>query len=117
VTLGAGRRLQDLSDLPVISPVLNSLLAQEGGRDHGDYVLLTGATLGFRHRVSGRTALLLSGGVQESRSVDTRATPATGSYRANPALAATPPLIASEAKWSSSTTSVARTPGRADTAS
>jgi hypothetical protein len=86
VTLGAGRRLQDLSDLPVISPVLNSLLAQEGGRDHGDYVLLTGATLGLRHRVSGRTALLLSGGVQESRSVDTRATPATGSYRANPAL-------------------------------
>jgi hypothetical protein len=86
VTLGAGRRLQDLSDLPVISPVLNSLLAQEGGRDHGDYVLLTGATLGLRHRVSGRTALLLSGGVQESRSVDTRATPATGSYRANPVL-------------------------------
>src|SRR5262249_60819546 len=37
--------------------------------------------------------------------------------RANPALAATPPLIASEAKWSSSTTSVDRTPGRADTAS
>jgi hypothetical protein len=85
-TLGADRRVQDLSDLPVISPVLNSLLAQEGGRDHGDYVLLTGATLGLRHRVSGRTALLVTGGVQESRSVDTRATPATGSYRANPAL-------------------------------
>jgi hypothetical protein len=86
VSLGADRRVQDLSDLPVISPVLNSLLAQEGGRDHGDYVLLTGATLGLRHRISGRTALLLTGSVQEARSVDTRATPATGSYRANPAL-------------------------------
>ena len=31
----------------------------------------------------------------------------------NPARAATPPLIASEAKWSSSTTSAARTPGTA----
>src|SRR6202050_3135557 len=36
---------------------------------------------------------------------------------ANPAGAPTPPLIASEAKWSSSTTSVRRTPGSALTAS
>jgi hypothetical protein len=86
VSLAVDRRIQDLSDLPAISPVLNSLLAQEGGKDYGDYVLLTGATLGLRHRISGRTALLLSGSVQESRSVDTRATPATGSYRVNPAL-------------------------------
>ena len=86
VNLTADRRLQDLSDLPVISPVLNSLLSQEGGKDYGDYMLLTGATLGLRHRLSGRTALRLSGGVQESRSVDTRATPATGRYRPNPAL-------------------------------
>jgi hypothetical protein len=86
VTLTGERRIQDLSDLPVISPVLNSLLSQEGGQDYGDYVLLTGARLGLRHRLSGRTALLVSGGVQESRSVTTRATPATGSYRPNPSL-------------------------------
>jgi hypothetical protein len=86
VTLTGERRIQDLSDLPVISPVLNSLLSQEGGKDYGDYVLLTGARLGLRHRLSGRTALLVSGGVQESRSVATRATPATGSYRPNPSL-------------------------------
>jgi hypothetical protein len=86
VTLAGERRIRDVSDLPVISPVLNSLLAQEDGTDYGDYVLLTGATLGVRHRLSGRTALLLSGGVQESRSVETRATPATGSYRPNPSL-------------------------------
>jgi len=36
---------------------------------------------------------------------------------AKPACAATPPLIASEAKWSSRTTSVLRTPGTPLTAS
>ena len=86
VTFTGERRIRDLSDLPVISPVLNSLLAQEGGKDYGDYLLLTGARVGLRHRLSGRTALLLSAGAEESRSVDTRATPATGRYRPNPAL-------------------------------
>ncbi len=86
VTLAGERRIRDVSDLPVISPVLNSLLAQEGGKDYGDYVLLTAARLGVRHRLSGRTALLLGGGVEEARSIGTRATPATGSYRPNPAL-------------------------------
>ncbi len=84
--LTGGRRLGDLSDVPVISPALNTLLAQEGGRDHGDYVLLTGAWAGVRHRLSGRTSADLSVGVEESRSVATRATPATGRYAPNPAL-------------------------------
>jgi hypothetical protein len=88
VTLGAARRIEDLSDLPVIAPVLNSLLSQEGGNDHGDYVLLHTVTLGLRQRVSGRTTLGVSAAVEESRSVRTQATPATGSYRPNPALGA-----------------------------
>jgi len=86
VTLSATRQIRDLSDLPVIAPVVNSLLAQEGGTDHGDYVLLHAATVALRQRLSGRTALGLSAGVEESRSVGVRATPATGSYRPNPAL-------------------------------
>ena len=44
VTLGGARRIRDFSDLPVIAPVVNSLLAQEGGKDYGDYVLLQGVT-------------------------------------------------------------------------
>jgi hypothetical protein len=84
--LTGSRRVQDLSDLPVISPALNTLTSQEGGRDHGDYVLLTGAWAGVRHRLSGRTSADLSLGVEESRSVATRATPANGTYRPNPAL-------------------------------
>jgi hypothetical protein len=86
VTLGAARRIRDLSDLPIIAPVTNSLLSQEGGRDYGDYVLLQTATLGLRERLSGRTALGLTVGVEKSQSVGVRATPATGSYRPNPAL-------------------------------
>ena len=86
VTLGASRRISDLSDLPVIAPVVNSLLAQEAGKDYGDYVLLEAASLGLRQRLSGRTALALSAAVERSGSVSTRATPATGSYRPNPAL-------------------------------
>jgi len=86
VTLSAARRIRDLSDLPVIAPVTNSLLSQEGGWDHGDYVLLNTATLGLRQRLSGRTALGASAAIEESRSVSVRARPATGSYRSNPAL-------------------------------
>jgi hypothetical protein len=86
VTLAAERRVSDLSDLPVIAPALNSLLSQESGKDHGDYVLLESASLSLRRRLSGRTALTLSAGIEDSRSVATEATPATGSYRPNPAL-------------------------------
>ena len=85
-SLSAARRLRDFSDLAVVSPVLNSLLAQERGTDYGDYVLLHTVTAGVRHRLSGRTTLAGSAGVEESRSVGVRATPATGSFRPNPAL-------------------------------
>jgi hypothetical protein len=86
LNLTAFRRVRDISDLPVISPLLNSILAQEGGKDYGDYVLLHSAGLGVRHRSSGRTSLTLDVAVEESHSVGTSASPATGSYQPNPAL-------------------------------
>jgi hypothetical protein len=86
LSLSAAQRVRDFSDLPVVSPVLNSLLAQESGTDYGDYVLLRSAMAGMRHRLGGRTTVALSAGLEESRSVGVRATPATGSYRPNPAL-------------------------------
>ena len=88
VSLGAERGVRDLSDLPVISPALNSLLAQEAGDDYGDYVLLNGATAGLRHRLSGRTSLALELALEESRSVGVESSPANGRYRANPPLGA-----------------------------
>jgi hypothetical protein len=86
LTLIASRAVRDFSDLPVIAPLVNSILAQEGGNDHGDYVLLHSIGGGIRHRLSGRTSLTLELAVEESHSVETTASPATGSYRPNPAL-------------------------------
>ena len=86
LSLAASRRVVDFSDLPVIAPVLNSVLAQEAGEDYGDYVLLHAVELGVRRRLGGRTWLGLSLGIEESRSVAVDASPATGTYRANPAL-------------------------------
>lgn len=82
------RRIRDLSDVPVISPALNSLLAQENGDDYGDYVLVDGAGARLRHRLGGRMAVSLELGVERSRSLEVAATPAHGTYRPNPALGA-----------------------------
>jgi len=84
--IGASRRVTDLSDLPVVAPLVNSFSAQESGKDYGDYVLLHGVDLGIRRRLGGRTSLVASLVVEESRSVTTRGSPATGVYRANPPL-------------------------------
>jgi hypothetical protein len=84
--VAAGRRIRDFSDLPATAPAINSLLAQEGGRDYGDYVLLHTAGLGVRHRLSGRTTIGLDLEVEGSQSVGVEASPATGRYRPNPAL-------------------------------
>jgi hypothetical protein len=86
LALDASRRIGDLSDLPVIAPAINSLLSQESGIDHGDYVLLNSAGVAVRHRLSGRTSLGLGVRVEESQSVGVNATPANGAYRANPFL-------------------------------
>ena len=86
ISLTASRTIRDFSDLPVIAPLMNSIMAQEGGNDHGDYVLLHDLMAGVRRRVSGRTAISLDLGIEESKSVSNRASAATGSYRSNPAL-------------------------------
>jgi hypothetical protein len=87
-SIGAARQVRDFSDLPVVAPLVNSLVAQEAGKDYGDYVLLHSASLGMRQRLGGRTSVLAALGVEEPRSVSTRATPANGDYRPNPPLGA-----------------------------
>lgn len=88
VTFAAGRRLLDFADQPVASGVVSSLLAQEGGRDLGDYVLRDAAALSAARRLGGSAVLTIQGGVERARSVRTEASPAHGSYRPNPALGA-----------------------------
>jgi hypothetical protein len=82
------RRIRDLSDIPVISGALNSLLAQENGDDYGDYVLLDAAGARVRHRLGSRLGLGFEAGVEHSSTLDVEATPARGSYRPNPPLGA-----------------------------
>jgi hypothetical protein len=86
LSLTARREVRDLGDRPLVSGVVNSLLAQEGGRDLGDYVLLDGAAAGLTLGTEGSWRLRLTGGVEHSVSVRSRATPATGHYRPNPGL-------------------------------
>lgn len=88
VELSAGREVRDLDDHPVISGMLNSLLAQEGGRDHGDWVRRDQVSMGVVWRPGPR--LRLSGvlGQEFTASLETAAEPARGSYRGNPSLGA-----------------------------
>ena len=87
-SIAAARQVSDFSDLPVVAPLVNSFLAQEAGKDYGDYVLLHSLSLGLRQRLGGRTSLTAGLGVEESQSVSTRASPANGEYRPNPPLGA-----------------------------
>lgn len=86
--LGLGREIKDLADLPVIAPVLNSVLAQEGGHDYGDYVLVESAEFGLRSRPSARLLVEGSVGVESASGVGVEASPAHGTYRPNPDLGA-----------------------------
>ncbi len=88
IELFGRRRVRDLSDVPVISPLLNSFLSQENGDDYGDYVLLDMAGASVRYPLGAGTTLGLDLDVERSRSVDVAATPARGAYRPNPALGA-----------------------------
>jgi hypothetical protein len=81
LALTAERAVRDVGDRPVISRALNSFLSQELGKDYGDYagLDLTEASLalpGVDVRI----------GVHRTRSLPVTASPASGSYRLNPAL-------------------------------
>lgn len=82
------RRIRDFSDLPIITPIFNSITSQEFAKDYGDYLLLEGASLGVRHRATGRLTLAADVYHENSISVATEADPASGRYRPNPPLGA-----------------------------
>jgi hypothetical protein len=86
LTLEGGRRVVDVGDGPVVAPALNSLLAQEIGKDFGHYVLRDGAEITVRHPLGTRRALALSLGIERTSSLSAIAMPASDSFPANPAL-------------------------------
>jgi hypothetical protein len=95
LTITADRSVRDLADVPVISPLLNSLLAQESGRDHGAYFLLSTARVGVTLPLSDRWAGTVGAAREWTESLATVARPARGSYPINPALGEPPRWVAS----------------------
>lgn len=85
VGVAVTREIRDVMDEPVVSGVLNSVLAQELGNDFGDYYLLDRAALQGQIAL-GHARVWGSGGYEYISSVETAATPAAGSFDANPAL-------------------------------
>ncbi len=88
VTLGleAAAVTKDVGDLKVISPLLNSLLAQEVGNDYGDYYYATSGLVSAEIQLGTRSLLKLGAGVEHSSSLTVEVTPATGAFRPNPQL-------------------------------
>ncbi|MEJ2237569.1 MAG: BamA/TamA family outer membrane protein [Gemmatimonadales bacterium] len=79
---------RDVGDEMVISPLLNSLLAEEVGNDFGDYYFVTKGAALVQVETGARSVLEVTAGVEHSSDLVVRATPAAGEYRENPALGA-----------------------------
>lgn len=89
------RRIRDVADEPIVAPVVNSIMAQEAGRDYGDYALVEAARVSLRRGFGPRGAVTLGLGIERAASVEVRATPARGSFRPNPPLGTEPFRVAS----------------------
>lgn len=82
-----GRRtIRDFGDEPVVSGVVNSLLAQEAAIDLGSYLLGEEIGVGMHRRLDPRWSMVLSARFERSSSVVTAASPARGTYEPNPSL-------------------------------
>jgi hypothetical protein len=86
--LEAHRRIQDVADDLAISPALNSITAQEVGKDYGDYYMASSGRAIVGWQLGARSEVRLGIGVEHSASVAVTARPATGTFRDNPALGA-----------------------------
>jgi hypothetical protein len=87
--LAAARAVRDLGDEPVVSGVVNSLLAQEAGTDYGDYYLATGAEGGAALALGGRTSFTVAASWERVDSLAVHARWARGAF-SRPNVAVTP---------------------------
>jgi hypothetical protein len=95
VQLQGGRTVRDVGDDRVISPALNSILAQEFANDFGDYYLATEGVISAQVAVGPRAVVKGSVGANDTESLAVLARPATGTFRINHALGAGRLLFAS----------------------
>jgi len=84
--LTAYRQVRDISDVPVIAPLLNSIGSQEFGDDYGDYYRSTGARLGVRVGIKTRGEWRFSVAHERVASLAIQSRPASGRFRPNPAV-------------------------------
>ncbi|MGH7532903.1 MAG: hypothetical protein ACREL4_06405, partial [Gemmatimonadales bacterium] len=84
LTAEASRTVRDFSDLPVVAPTLNSLTAEEAGKDFGDYLLLDRVALGATVPLGGRSAIDVELARERADSLPVAAHSATGEFRPNP---------------------------------
>ncbi|HEY2805182.1 MAG TPA: hypothetical protein VGI92_04915 [Gemmatimonadales bacterium] len=83
--IGGAREVREMGDFAVISKAVNSLVAQEAGRDFGDYYLASGGSLGFVRSLGGRSAMQLDLGYERIDSLQALAHWSHGLFaRANP---------------------------------
>lgn len=82
----AYREVRDVADHPVLAPLVNSFAAQEFGDDYGDYYGAEGGRLGVSHTLGARSEVSVTLVREAIRSLAIHATPASGTYRPNPAL-------------------------------
>ena len=88
VSAEAYREVRDVADHPIVSPVMNSIAAQEFGDDYGDYTRVAGGrvsldgALGGPRRVSWRVGVAR----ETPATLVVHSAPASGLYRPNPAL-------------------------------
>jgi hypothetical protein len=83
------RSVRDVGDVPVISPLFNSIGGQELGADFGDYYQATGARVAYRLALGSRGEWSTAVGREATESLAVSAAPATGTVRPNPALGGT----------------------------
>ena len=80
------REVRDVGDGSVISPLINSIGAQEFGDDYGDYVRISGGRIAWRQPAGASVEWQLAAARENVASLAVRAAPATGRFRPNPAL-------------------------------
>jgi hypothetical protein len=86
VRLTAERIVLDVGQEAVISPILNSLLAQEFGQDRGDWVARKSVGVRWDHRSAGGLVVEAGTGLEDGQGLGVRAQPARGSFRPTPDL-------------------------------
>ncbi len=90
IRVAAERSVVDMADSPAASTLVNSLAAQEAGRDWGDYLLRDRIGIETAFQIGLTTRLVAEIGRDWAGSLEAVARPARGTYRANPALGGPP---------------------------